>query len=283
MKEPSARWSTCLVLRREASAPLAASAPRELTRAESRVAGLKLKVLAAAEKANTAHQTGAASTGQWAARLSHSDGGHAQRQVELAGRLERRTATQQALADGQISPAHAEVICHADRRLPATLTAEQRARVEAALLEKALVMSPTTLRRAARRTLHGHLLGKILETMTAPRRARHGACEAQSGPTEVPGRDWDHARGVAFCELVEHLPTDHLHRRSAATVVVTIDDTALRGALSAAGLDTGDSISSGQARRLACNAGIIPAVLGGRSPGASSTTETSGVSSAVPT
>jgi hypothetical protein len=76
---------------------------------------------------------------------------------------------------------------------------------------------------------------------------------------------WDHARGTAFCELLEHLPTDHLHSRTAATVVVTLDERALRGGLSAAGLDTGDMVSSGEARRLACNAGIMPAVLGGRS------------------
>ena len=36
----------------------------------------------------------------------------------------------------------------------------------------------------------------------------------------------------------------------------------LRDALKVAGLDTGETISAGEARRLACNAGIIPAVLG---------------------
>ena len=39
----------------------------------------------------------------------------------------------------------------------------------------------------------------------------------------------------------------------------------LMGGLAAASLDTGARISAGQARRLACEAGIIPAVLGGRS------------------
>jgi hypothetical protein len=48
-------------------------------------------------------------------------------------------------------------------------------------------------------------------------------------------------------------------------VVVTLDHTALHGALKAAGLDTGHTLSAGEARRLACTAGIIPAVLGGRS------------------
>ncbi|MEI2819096.1 MAG: hypothetical protein V9E81_02325 [Marmoricola sp.] len=33
----------------------------------------------------------------------------------------------------------------------------------------------------------------------------------------------EHARGLAFIELLEHLPTDHLHTATAATVVVNID------------------------------------------------------------
>ena len=39
----------------------------------------------------------------------------------------------------------------------------------------------------------------------------------------------------------------------------------LMGGLKAAKLDTGETISPGLARRLACEAGIIPAVLGGAS------------------
>jgi hypothetical protein len=287
----------------------------ELTRAESRVCGLKLTLLAAAEKAHTARRAGAASTSQWAAKLSCSDGGDAQRQVELAGRLERRVATRRALAGGRISQAHADVIVQADSRLPSGVEPAQRSAVEAALLEKAETMSPSSLRRAARReiaaiepdpsvvdahedallhdeetrarartrltlhdnhdgtvtghftvpTLQGHLLRKVLETMTAPRRARLGAAKAQAGPAQGPDADWSQARGAAFCELLEHLPTDHLHPRTAATLVVTVDEEALRGALIGAGLDTGDSISSGEARRLACGAGILPAVLNGRS------------------
>ena len=77
--------------------------------------------------------------------------------------------------------------------------------------------------------------------------------------------DWAHRRGLAFAELLEHLPTDHLHPKTAATVVVTIDHTVLQGALKAAHLDTGTTITAGEARRLACSAGIIPTVLGGKS------------------
>ena len=99
-------------------------------------------------------------------------------------------------------------------------------------------------------------LHTILDAMTAPRRMR---------TPEPHSFDWRHRRGVAFAELLEHLPTDHLHHRTAATVVVTLDHHTLTGALKTAGLDTGHTISAGEARRLACGAGLIPAVLGGAS------------------
>ncbi len=106
-------------------------------------------------------------------------------------------------------------------------------------------------------------LHKILDAMTAPRRMR----EHDQGPQTGIGRafDWRHRRGLAFAELLEHLPTDHLHHKSAATVVVTIDHATLTGALRAAHLDTDQPLSAGEARRLACGAGIIPAVLGSAS------------------
>ncbi|QWZ07641.1 13E12 repeat family protein [Nocardioides panacis] len=50
-----------------------------------------------------------------------------------------------------------------------------------------------------------------------------------------------------------------------ATVVVTMTLEQLLSGLGAAGLDTGDRISAGAARRLACRAGLVPAVLGGAS------------------
>ena len=288
---------------------------RALARAESRLAGMRLRLLAAADRAQTAQRSGASSTGHWAASLTRADAATAHREVGLARSLEVLPTTRSALADGDVSPAHAAVISSALDRLPTGVTPGQRGEVETSLVARARELSPETLRRVARRavaaiepdpaavdahedalvydeeatarertrlTLHdnhdgtvtghftvpvlqGHLLRKVLETITAPRRGRLGASMAQAGRAQGPRTDWDHARGLAFCELLEHLPTDHLHPRSAATLVVTVRDDVLRGALAAAGLDTGESISSGEARRLACSAGLLPAVLGGRS------------------
>jgi hypothetical protein len=51
----------------------------------------------------------------------------------------------------------------------------------------------------------------------------------------------------------------------AATVVVTMSIESLMGGLKAAQLCDGTRISAGEARRLACQAGIVPIVLGGTS------------------
>lgn len=286
-----------------------------LSRAEARVTALRLRVLAAADRANTAALSGAASTGQWAATVANADQARTHRDVGLAEGLGHRAAARAALTAGSISAEHAAVIVQTDRNLPRHVTMTQRESVEAALVAKAQTLSPSSLRKVARRalaeiepdeavvdahendlvateeeraraatrlTLHdnadgtvsghftvpatqGQLLRKILATITAPRRGRLGASVAQVGENTGLQTDWDHARGEAFCELIEHLPTDHLHPRTAATLVVRIDESVLRGALKAAHLDTGGALSAGEARRLACNSGILPTVLSGAS------------------
>jgi hypothetical protein len=113
-------------------------------------------------------------------------------------------------------------------------------------------------------TLAGSILSKVLDAMTSPRRGRLGATQAQAGVQGLD-RDWAHERGRALVELLEHLPNDHLHAKTAATVLVRIDLESLRGQLKAAGLDTDEPISAAEARRLACGGGVVPAVLGGAS------------------
>ena len=73
--------------------------------------------------------------------------------------------------------------------------------------------------------------------------------------------------GQAFLEYVGRYPTDRLPNAGgmSATVVVTMTLETLMGGLKAAQLDTGHRISPGLARKLACEAGIIPAVLGSKS------------------
>jgi len=117
--------------------------------------------------------------------------------------------------------------------------------------------------------LHGHLLRSALETLTAPRRlSRTAAGDLVDDPTVHSDSGgtlpWAERLGAAFVELLEHLPTAG-HGPAGATVVVHLEHDRLLSGLGSASLDTGARISAAEARRLACCAGIIPMVLGGRS------------------
>lgn len=73
--------------------------------------------------------------------------------------------------------------------------------------------------------------------------------------------------GLAFLHYLETRAEDAVPSAGGvpATVVVTMQLDTLLGGLRAASLDTGNRISAGEARRLACRAGIIPVVLDGAS------------------
>lgn len=119
--------------------------------------------------------------------------------------------------------------------------------------------------------LHGHLLKQALDRLTAPRRLGRDKSGApvvdQTALGDGCGASIYETSGAAFCELLEHLPVRGWpgHGGNGCEVIVKIDlDTLLTG-IGAAGLDTGVAITAGEARRLACNAGLIPAVLDGNS------------------
>ena len=145
---------------------------------------------------------------------------------------------------------------------------------------RALARTRLTLRDNGDGTTNGHftvpthaasMLRKLVQQIASPRRdrareANGEPCEgSEDGTTTYDATDWAHRYGLALLEILEHLPTDRLHSKVAATVVATVAIGALRSGVGAAQLDTGDVVSAGQVRRLACNAGILPAVLGGSS------------------
>ncbi|MFN8192058.1 MAG: DUF222 domain-containing protein [Nocardioidaceae bacterium] len=290
-----------------------ATAVREVDRAVARLHAVRLSLVAAADRAEVAAGSGMSGTGAWLSKQTRTTGAAAAGQVALAGALEALPVTGAALRDGAVSAEHAAVIAAATRQLPATLDAQQRAVVEAGLVEQAKTLDPAALRKQARRalervasreeadrhhdavlrdeeararartrltlhdnadgtvtghftvpTLAGAILKKILAQLASPRRGRLGASQAQAGPSGE-SVDWAHRQGEAFVELLDHLPTDRLHGKTAATIVVTLDHTQLLNDLAAAGVDTGDEISASEARRLACGAGILPAILNGTS------------------
>ena len=108
-------------------------------------------------------------------------------------------------------------------------------------------------------TLAAEMLQKVLIAYGSPRRDDR-ATTGESAPSRSR---W----GRAFVELVERLDPRALPRSGGvnAAVVVTMTTATLGGALASATLDTGSRVSAGTARRLACTAGVLPAVLGGPS------------------
>jgi hypothetical protein len=111
-------------------------------------------------------------------------------------------------------------------------------------------------------TLHAHLFKKALEALTSPRRIGEGRLDPETGK-KLP-----HATvlGHGLIDLLEnHLSELPSVNGSPFTLVVTIGYDALLTGIGVAVTDTGCRISAGEARRLACKAGIIPLVLGGDS------------------
>jgi hypothetical protein len=107
---------------------------------------------------------------------------------------------------------------------------------------------------------YGQMLEKMILALTSP--WRESGIDADL-PTPV-------RHGIAFTQLIESIPADWLPTSGGcgATLVVTMTLDHLLADLNEAGvctLDTGGRISAAEARRMACVAGIIPIVLGGKS------------------
>jgi hypothetical protein len=112
--------------------------------------------------------------------------------------------------------------------------------------------------------LHAALLRKALEALTSPRRLGEGRLDPETGK-KLP---YDVLLGQGFMELLEnHLDPAGLpsHAGSPFTLVITMGIDALMTGIGIATLETGERISAGEARRLACRAGVIPMVLDGDS------------------
>ena len=138
--------------------------------------------------------------------------------------------------------------------------------------------------------LAGEILKKVIDAMTAPRRATGEPHPAGPGAAAAAGsleRDdaamtagytsrwnedglagvrWQQRRGQALASVLERLPTDHLNDKIAATLLVHVDLETLRGEREKVGAtDVAEDAPAGTLRRWAAAAGIIPTVLGGES------------------
>ena len=193
-----------------------------------------------------------------------------------------RTAAEQRLVDLAAHHDACDLRVLGDRVLdvvaPAVADAHEAARLEAeeraAARKTMMTMTPDgqgsvhgrfTVPELHAGMLRKQLLALVVHDKPALTSTPATACEQEEGERPEPVKAATAVElGAAFCELLERLDGSQVPEMSTgATVVVTMTLETLTGGLAAATLDTGDRIAAHTARRLACEAGIIPVVLGG--------------------
>ncbi|SDN76421.1 HNH endonuclease [Nocardioides szechwanensis] len=273
----------------------------EATRLLARLSALELKVAAHADRNQVGDASGATSAGVWWANHTRMTQAEAHRKIKLAKALEAHEPVGEALAGGDVLVDQARAITDSVGALPDTVQSDVRTRARDYLLEAAahydaralriqgrrildvvapevgedeearqLAAEEKTAEQAARLTMHDDGHGQTHGRFTVPtevadtlRKAVQAIASRKAGGEGLS----PHGMGLAFAEYVRRYPEDKLPTAGgvSATVVVTMTLETLMGGLKAAQLDTGTRISPGLARKLACEAGVIPVVLGGRS------------------
>lgn len=240
---------------------------------------------------------GATSTKAWLTEAARIHPGTAQRLVRLAASVEAdlpRTA--QALAAGSVNVEQAEVVARAVADLPV----EHRADGERFLLEQAAIFGPRQLDILGRRLLEvtapeqaerrdadrlaraerrSHeqrdlrlsnvggnrvRLSGWLDTLDAAvvRAALDALCTPCADDARSPGQRRADAL-TDICRMVMSRGDLPANGGEPAQVVLTMDLGVLRDGVGAATLDDGSPVSPVEARRMACDSGVVPAVLGG--------------------
>lgn len=119
-------------------------------------------------------------------------------------------------------------------------------------------------------------LKTYLDSFTSPRHdaMQRSGCAGGADPVvgsidPATGRKlpYDRVLGEAFCAFLEAADPARmpLHGGNATKVIVTVSLADLRAGTGVATLGDGTRITIGESRRLLCNAGVLPAVLGGKS------------------
>lgn len=144
------------------------------------------------------------------------------------------------------------------------LRAEERRARERTQLRFTTAGAGSTRIRADIPTATADILRKALEAIMNPRRVSTSSTTESGDRSD--GRTHAERQGEAFCTLIEHLATDGLptHGGTPVSIIITIEESKLREGVGAAQLDTGDRLSVTAVRRLACEHGIMPAVLDGQ-------------------
>ena len=280
------------------TAAVAAGTLAALRRLEAKTAALTMRALQHAENLYVGPAAGATDTASWWANQTRQTKRTAKHRAALAELLDRDHApVRDAMAAGQVSEEQAVVIV----RGVDSLSVEHRRQAEDHLIGVAPDHDPLALKRLADHILQvvapdiadeherqalerqeALALEKCRFTMSDD---GHGLCHgrftlpshvgamlkqavlANHSPKHRHHSGTPKGMGHAFCEYVTRYPVDRLPQAGGvdATVVVTMTMENLLGDNTPTILDTGDQLTAAQARKLACEANIIPIVLGGKS------------------
>ncbi|WP_410814053.1 DUF222 domain-containing protein [Micromonospora sp. 067-2] len=271
-------------------------------RLEQRLAAVKLALIREIDGRAVAVAQGASSTAVWLRERLRLSVPAARRLVDLAATLDTAPADVfRALAEGQIDFDQARVIADTVQSVHSTAGAEAADKAVGVLVDWAGQFDPTLLRTLATRILD-HVAPEVADAAARAaleaearraQRDRHitvsersdgrlglsGILDAEAAavlraaidPLSAPaGVDDTRTAGqrrhdalTDICRLA--LRTGELpeHGGDPAQIVVTTSYDPLVGQLDTGILDTGLHLSADTVRRLACDAAILPAVLGG--------------------
>ena len=271
-------------------------------RLQQRLAAVQLAVVRELDGRGTAVAQGASSTAVWLRHRLRLDVSAARRLVGLAASVDvAPPGVREALASGAVSVEQAQVIADTAATVSASAGAEVADKAVAVLVEWAAQLDPTLLRRLGTRILD-HVAPDLADAAAAAAlaaeatratRDRHvtistqtdgrlrltGTLDAESAallraaidPLSTPAGPDDtrcagqrrHDALADVCRLA--LRTGELPESGGdpAQVVVTTSYDELAGQVGAGALDLGLHLTPDTVRRLACDAAVLPAVLGG--------------------
>ncbi|WP_328651169.1 HNH endonuclease [Micromonospora sp. NBC_00330] len=271
-------------------------------RLEQRLAAVTLTLIREIDARGTARAQGASCTAVWLRERLRLTVPAARRLIDLAAALDAgNPGIRQALADGHLSLDQARVITDTAATVQATAGTQAAGKAVSLLTDWASQFDPTHLRKLGTRILD-HVAPDIADAATQAaldaeaRRAtrdRHltlseqtdgrlrltGTLDAETAglfraaidPLSAPSgpddqRSAGQRRHDAFAEICRlTLRTGQLpdHGGDSAQIVVTTSYDGLTRQLSSGTLDTGLSLTPEAVRRLACDATLLPVVLGG--------------------
>lgn len=234
----------------------------DLAAAEARLAALRLRVLAEADRSGATETRAACSAADWAAVQTRQTRPSARADLKLARALDRHHTLATALAYGQVNPAQARAIVTALDRLPTSgtfaVTAEQRDRAEQHLVALAAdhdaqalgvlgmrifeVIAPAVAEQFEGRALEAQEAAALRRTTFEIREDGEGTCHGRfripalhgqmlrkmlhslTPPTSDPVErpPANVEHGVAFCDLIERIPAKALPRAGGCSATIVV-------------------------------------------------------------